>query len=56
MKSVLEMLKEKPLGMDLTVPRARTLPIMTIIHHKTVQGGINSVHAKDAGKRSLRWD
>ena len=26
------------LGMDLTVPRARTLPIMTVIHQKTVQG------------------
>ena len=32
---------EKPLGMDLTVPRARTLPMMTIIHQKTVQAGIN---------------
>jgi hypothetical protein len=25
----------------LTVPRARTLPVMTIIHQKPVQGGIN---------------
>ena len=41
MKSVCEMLKEKPLGMDLTVPRVRTLPVMTIIHQKPVQGGIN---------------
>jgi hypothetical protein len=30
------------LGMDLTVPRTRTLLIMTIIHQKTLQGGINS--------------